>query len=458
MNCEEAESLIAESLAGELGEADRAALAAHLAGCATCRHTEAQWREDDLQLRDGFTPWRGAEATVVARTIRQLHREQRVAPAETKSSARAWLPFLVGLAAGFMLALALWRPWSEPTVARQPLPVTPPSTSDPTLDASVPQMTLASVIGEVEILPHESGEWTAAQAGAEISLGCEIRTQSDGLVEFTCPTGEKARLNTDSQMKVRRADEFQLVRGQIWAVGCADKELCVRTDAGAVLTKGGTVNVNQKAEETTVTATAGNASVRLVNREESLAPGEELTFSQDRVVHRDRAYSLALITAWMNPLMALKSPDDPELNAHVDALLSQLGASKMSLLSDAELRALGPSCTTPLARYIRSEDGEHDSERRRHAAKLLADLAPISLAGELIELLADQDGEVRAQAAAALKRITGLDMDCPPDVWRSDNNAAHPDALKRWRTWWQANSYRCQPPPPIQPPLNKTTA
>jgi len=316
---------------------------------------------------------------------------------------------------------------------------------------------LASVIGDVQVLPQESGQWIAARPGEEVPLGCAIRTQSDGLVELTCPTGEKARLGTDSQVHLNDADEFELVRGQMWAVGCADKELCVVTNSGSVKTTGGTVNVHQKETETTVTAAVGNARVRLVSGEELLAQGEELTFSRDKVVHRDRAYSLALITAWMNPLMALKSPDDPELSAHVDALLSHLGASKMSLLSDNELRALGPSCTVPLSRYVRSEEALHDTERRRHAAKLLADLAPISLAGDMVALLSDDDCEVRAQAATCLKRLTGQDMDCTADQWRTAPADIRQQAVDQWRTWWQANSFRCQPMPKASAAAEKST-
>lgn len=453
MNCAEAESLIAEALAGELGEADRAALEEHLAECQSCRQTQVEWQEDDRQLREGFAPWRGASATVAARTIRQLHREQVNSRPATKRKPFAWLPFIVGLSAGFLIALALWRPWAELPMANLP-PQAPPNRAP---DAPTPQTVLASVIGDVQILPKDTAQWTSVQSGEEVPLGCAIRTQSDGLVEFTCPTGEKARVGTDSQVRINDADEFELVRGQVWAVGCPDRELCVVTDSGTVSTNGGTVNVKQQETGTTVTAATGNAMVRLVSGDESLAQGEELTFSRDKVIHRDRAYSLALITAWMNPLMALKSPDDPELNAHVDALLSHLGASKMSLLSDNELRALGPSCTVPLSRYIRSDEALHDTERRRHAAKLLADLAPISLAGDMVDLLSDDDGEVRAQAAACLKRLTGQDMDCTIDEWRTAPADIRQQAVDQWRTWWQANSFRCQPVPKATAAAEKST-
>jgi ferric-dicitrate binding protein FerR (iron transport regulator) len=449
MNCEHAENLMAEEIAGELSDTDRAALEGHLAQCERCRQVQAEWREDDQQLRAGFASWRGAGENVAARTIRQLHREQS-APAMA-GAPRRWPMFLVGLAAGFLLALVLWRPWGEAPVAIAP-PEShdpPPTEVAPPIPASRP--VLASVVGNVEVRHDDKGDWVAAQVGNEISKGCEIRTQADGLCEFVCPTGETARLNTDSQMQVHEQHDLELVRGQVWAAGQPERELRLRTPSGTVLTRGGTVNVNQQPEQTIFTVAAGNATVRMVNQEEPLSAGEELTIAGAEVTHRDRAYSLALITAWMNPLLALKSPNDPELNAHVDALLAHLGESKMNLLSETELRTMGESCTTPLVRYLQSDRSEGFGDRRRRAAHLLADLAPVWLAGDIIGLLSDTDGEVRAQAAVCLKRLTGQTMDCPLEHWRAPPDELQQQAIEQWKTWWLGNSFRCAPPPEAKP-------
>lgn len=449
MNCEHAENLLAEEIAGELSEQDRAALGEHLEQCERCRQVQAEWQADDQQLRAGFAAWRGASENVAARTIRQLHREQPIA---TKAdAARRWPMFLVGLAAGFLLALVLWRPRTETPVAVAPpeSPVAPPAETAPPSQASRP--VLASVVGNVEVRHDDQADWVAAQAGSEISVGCAIRTQADGLCEFVCPTGETARMNTDSQMQVHEQHDLELVRGQVWAAGQPERELRLRTPSGTVLTRGGTVNVNQQPEQTVFTVAAGNATVRLVNQDEPLSAGEELTIANEQVKRRDRAYSLALITAWMNPLLALKSPNDPELNAHVDALLAHLGESKMNLLSETELRTMGESCTTPLVRYLQSDRSEGFGDRRRRAAHLLADLAPVWLAGDIIGLLSDADGEVRAQAAACLKRLTGQTMECPLEHWRESPDALQQQAIDQWKVWWLGNSFRCAPPPEAKP-------
>ncbi len=450
MNCEAAENLIAAMLAGELPDADRAALDAHLAECAACRELQAEWSRDDEQLRAGFTAWRAASETVAARTIRQLHREQlRTLPAPTNW--RAWPAFLGGLAAGFLLALLVWRPWAaapdaQRTVNLGPMPASeaPSNLAPPTVGT---KSMLASVVGNVEVLADQQGAWKAAVAGEEVPLGASIRTASDGLCEFTCPDGNTARMNVDTQVNVRQGSELELVRGQVWAGSQPGDEVCVKTPDGAVLAQGGAVDVRRADQEMFVTAASGEAVVQLVNRNEPLRAGEELVIANSQVSRRDRAYSLALITAWMNPLLALKSPDDPELSAQVDALLSHLGETKMNLLSDAELRSLAPSCTVPLSRYVRSEDSQQQQERRRHAARLLADLAPVSLVGDMIELLADDDPEIRVQAATALRRLTGLEMDCPIEHWREAPDDQHRQALAAWQAWWLQNSFRCQPTP-----------
>ena len=458
MTCEEAENRLAALLAGELPDEDRAALDAHLAVCAACRELQADWARDDAQLREGFAPWRAASETVAARTIRQLHREQLRPAAAPPTAVRAWPAFVGGLAAGFLLALLLWRPWTAAPEPRQQVVERAPATQSP-MDVTPPTVVdkavLASVVGNVEVLPTDGGEWTAAATGDELSLGCAIRTASDGLCEFHCPDGQTARLNVESEVKVGGANELELVRGQLWAGTPAGKEVRVRTPLAAVQADSGSVDIRQAEQETVVTAAAGNALVRFANQSQSLAAGEELVIADQRIARHDRAYSLALITAWMNPLLALKSPDDPELNAQVDALLAHLGETKMTLLSDAELRSLGPSCATPLARYVRSEDSLREAERRRHAARLLADLAPLSLAGELIELLADNDPMVRTSAATALRRITGLDMDYPIEHWRQAPDESQRAALEAWRAWWSANSFRCPPAPRATPAIDK---
>ncbi len=455
MNCEQAENLIAEALAGELSVADRAALDEHLQTCARCRQLQSEWLEDDRQLRAGFAAWRGASDSVAARTIRQLHREQVVSA--PRPTSRTGLTFSAGLAAGFLLALGLWRPWiAEPVANNSTMnPTLAPATTvaPPTADTS--KSMLVSVVGNVEMLADEQSDWATAQAGSEVSLGCSIRTQSDGLCEFTCPDGQRARLNVDTEVRVHGDDELELVRGQVWAGAQPERELRVRTSAGAVRTKGGSINVRQGAEETVVTAASGDAVMRLVSHEESLGTGDELTITGQQVARRDRAYSLALITAWMNPLLALKSPDDPELSAHVDALLSHLGETKMSLLSDTELRTLGASCTVPLSRYIRSERSQGQTERRRHAARLLADLAPLALTGDMIGLLSDEDSEVRSQAAACLRRLTGQEMGCSVEQWRNPPDDIQRRALEAWTEWWGQNSFRCQPAPRAEPTVDK---
>lgn len=451
MNCEQAENGIAEAIAGELRDADRLALEEHLQSCLRCRQLQTEWREDDRQLRGGFAAWRGASESVAARTIRQLHREQLAA--SPRSAKRAGLVFLSGLAAGFLLALAFWRPWLTTPVAenRRANPSPAPSRDAVAPAAASSRPTLASVVGNVEVLASDQDTWTAATAGSEIPLGCSIRTQSDGLCEFACPDGQRARLNVDTQVRVHDHDKLELLHGEIWAGAQPERELSVGAAVGAVLTKGGAVNVRQGAEETVVTAATGDAVVRLISHEEALGAGDELTISGQQVSRRERAYSLALISAWMNPLLALKSPDDPELSAHVDALLSHLGETKMSLLSDTELRSLGPSCTVPLSRFVRSERSQSQTERRRHAARLLADLAPQSLAGDMIELLADDDAEVRGQAAACLRRVTGQTMECSPEQWRGPPDDVQRRAREAWHQWWQQNRYRCQPAPSAEP-------
>jgi HEAT repeat protein len=108
-----------------------------------------------------------------------------------------------------------------------------------------------------------------------------------------------------------------------------------------------------------------------------------------------------------------------------------------------DVRARGHAWAAAIARYAvdhRSAPAEVDRDKRRAAARLLADLAPPSTVGELIALLADDDGDVRYHAAAALNRLTGQTLGFPPDVCAATPRDAAPAVA--WQEWWARNRSR----------------
>src|SRR5262249_558052 len=107
-----------------------------------------------------------------------------------------------------------------------------------------------------------------------------------------------------------------------------------------------------------------------------------------------------------------------------------------------EIRRLGESAVPPLVRFLQARDKADDEGRRAVAATIVADLAPPQLIPDLIDLLGDANGRVRAAAARALQRLTARDQNFSPDEWLSQPPDVCEPALLRWRTWWEENKHR----------------
>jgi HEAT repeat protein len=128
----------------------------------------------------------------------------------------------------------------------------------------------------------------------------------------------------------------------------------------------------------------------------------------------------------------------------------------MWYLAAEEVRHLGDHCVIPLTRYIQSDRSKtNDSERmkRREAARIVGDVATTWAIPELINLLADEDGDVRYPAARALQRLTGQNLGRPPEQWRDQPLMTCAPTLTQWHAWWQKNqsNYPGVNPQALQP-------
>jgi hypothetical protein len=150
----------------------------------------------------------------------------------------------------------------------------------------------------------------------------------------------------------------------------------------------------------------------------------------------------------MQPLLTRKGHADPELEQRVDKLLAQIGRSKAAWLYESEIRRLGEYGVLPLLRYVESPDSALEPSRRLTAMQIASDLSPAWAIGDMVQLLADDDPEVRVLAAKALQRLTGLTQGFPPEKWR-ERSAEIDQAQAEWRGWWEAN--RVSPPTSAPP-------
>ena len=121
-----------------------------------------------------------------------------------------------------------------------------------------------------------------------------------------------------------------------------------------------------------------------------------------------------LETAWVNSVLALGSSEHPELVERVNRLLANVGAAKLSLMYEDELRRLGDDGVPPLLAYLASTRETPNVAQRATAAPIVADVAQARWIPDLIALLTDANADVRFHAARGLERLTGRDQGCKP--------------------------------------------
>src|SRR5262249_40531224 len=143
-------------------------------------------------------------------------------------------------------------------------------------------------------------------------------------------------------------------------------------------------------------------------------------------------------TEWTQELLMLKGRDNPELARRVSDILACIGETKIMEISELDIRSLGDHCVLPLTRYIQSQRSQtpKNKDRRILAAQIVADLAQPWSIPYLIELLEDQDGQVRFYASQALQRLTQRTFECQPETWRQRSSAA---TYQKWQNWWKEN-------------------
>src|SRR5579872_1739774 len=202
MDCEQAQTQISARLDREIGPDEQTALEAHLAQCAECRELAADLALQDADLRRAFATRRRAADAVAERVIGQLR------PASRPSVFRgSWLAMLLSAAAGFLLAVVIFRPWHGVR----------PSTDDKSSgqdsvarasQKSVAQLAYAS--GPIEMLRASEHEWTRMQTGEAVAAGTRVRTGPAGRCEFRTLDGSLVRCNDGTELVFQTNRNFEL--------------------------------------------------------------------------------------------------------------------------------------------------------------------------------------------------------------------------------------------------------
>ncbi|MEW4490275.1 FecR domain-containing protein [Thalassoglobus sp. JC818] len=496
MRCESIQQRICESPDHFSADPDGDIVLQHLAECQTCRAFAQQVRSVHLDLLKLGSENLDRSLSIADRVLFEISQRDVTKSAssfprsnQSLDSARFKWNTVLSCAAsaliGFVLAVLWLRPLNdpEPIVAEQQ--VESPAEEPPSdvglefanewpITESDTAAHLIHATGKVSIRAKENEPWSEIEMVSLPTFGCptsgSVRTEEGVLCELETTTGSRVRLNESSEIKVHSGDEVELVRGQVWFRASTDTPLKVKTAGGETTPEKDDLNwrlmCHSNAESLAscapdqslqVAAALGSVDVCLNGVDRTLLPGTFFTLADGEVNVRESSQDILSEERWMQPLLTLAGHGNPELTKRVDALLAQIGRTKLSSMFERDLRNLGEFAALPLMRFVSSDESVNESAQRQLAIRIIADTAPIWMVPDLIQTLDDDDGIVRMESARGLLRLTEETMGIPIEDWNRERDVWEP-AFIRWKEWWRENrSTFPVAPTVVVPQQNPTT-
>ena len=373
MRCEDALNRLNARADGELPVADTADLDAHLAECAQCRVAAEALQAIDSELQRAFAPRREAAARLVERAVAAIRASAGApmpavpvpaAPLVGRSPAFAWMHALAGLAAGFLLAVAVFRPWQ-----RLALPATMPPLE--------PVARLAIASGPVEVrAPSQLNFFTCPQ-DAPIAQDSTVRTGPAAQCEIALGDGNALRLDCNTEVTLRKPEVVEVNHGRLWS-SCQSgpKPFEIQSGGGTIVSKSAAqFAVDCQPHATRLTVVDGAASVQTGQESVDVGAGKQAQIVDGRLAADVAQCDALLETSWVNSVLALRNFDKPELTERVDGLLASAGAAKLRLPYEDELRRLGDNGVPALLAYLASTRGTPSAAERAIAARIVGDVA-----------------------------------------------------------------------------------
>jgi hypothetical protein len=437
MQCEDAQNQLNARADGELASEDGAALDAHVRECADCQLADESLRAMGADLRRAFGSRRETAARLVDRVVDAVRATERdatsMAAPVAAAPAWAWRQLLVGLAAGFLLAVGLFRPWQSRS--DRPDVVTAPS---------APVARLALATGPVEMKEASQIVFFTCPKDAPISKDSVVRTGHSTRCEIALDDGNAVRLDCDTEVTLRKSKVVEVSRGRLASTSPpGNAGLEIQSGGGKIVAKpAAQLAVTCEPQGARVIVVDGTANVQTGDKSLEVGPGKQVRIAQGKVIDGPDWCDTSLETAWVNSVLAIRNSEHPELVERVNRLLANVGAAKLSLMYEDELRRLGDDGVPPLLAYLASTRDKPNTQERSMAATIVADVAQPRWIPDLIGLLVDPNPNVRFDAARGLERLTGRDQGRKPETWRSESWNSCEATYDKWLDWWKKNHDR----------------
>ncbi|MBI4583168.1 MAG: FecR domain-containing protein [Planctomycetes bacterium] len=444
MNCDQAMNLINARIDRQIEPVEGAALDRHLEACPVCREAFCGLEAQDRELRRAFAAPRENARKLAAKVLASLPETSR--GRTPKRRPFRWLPIALAAAAGFQAAVLLFQPWRQrlpeapaPVAVAPPQPALPSRPPDAAPAAPAARLDLAA--GPVELLPPGEAAWRPIVVTGAIPAGSRLRTEAKARGEIALADGSQVRLDHDTEIRLSEERRLELLRGRIWSAAKGKAPFAVEVPAAAMSLEApeAQIDVLAEADRATVRVLEGAAVVKGQEREQAVPRGSTATVAAGRIREVKKEYDLVRQINWIHEILILKGGQNEELARRIDDLFAQIGQTKMELLYEQDIRALGDHCVIPLIRYVQSERSKGDEEKRVKAAGIVSDLAQPEHLADLLRLLADASAEVRYYAARALRRLTGHSLGRAQEDWRRLQGRNLDEALREWQRWWEKN-------------------
>lgn len=343
---------------------------------------------------------------------------------------------LLGLAAGFLLALAIFQPWNrndEDTSVAGNRPDVTPTRSLPT-DFGVLRVAVKPL--QVQLMGQD--EWTSVLPNSPVPMKCRLQTDGTLCCEIEQPNGRLVRIDRDSELTIGDREQFKLESGQVWVE--AQQSNPVEIEA-ADLKITATGPCNAEAIDGTVELVSFDEPILVCGKtwEHLLAANSTATFDDQGVLSNSvpdiaqrNELDLILASAWIHEFL-MQSDSKTQFDSRLRSLCNGLNGESSSRCA-SELRKLGPAAAEAIAAWLASDANQEAARKsRRLASELLADTASYVQAGQLIALLDDEDPIVSQNLERGLERITGHRI-------QPLHLKARAPTQRRWLEWWQEES------------------
>ncbi len=465
MNCDEVQNLLSAWIDGGVSDETDAAVSSHLRGCTPCAQEASVLKEMHARMVR-LAPSEASVDRLTNHVLRAWKPSgetiQLAGPASQPENQRTHWQALAAAAMVLVIGIGIWRQVqdNEPGV-RHDVPLADSSDdvrvdvvdTTPAVAAGVANVVHTS--GTVEVQYLDRGEWLPVSfTPFACPSDAAVRTGDDSLCQVETASGGIVRLDEHATVRVCNSDEIELETGRVWCRAAND----------------GTLQLTPTLAETNPPETVDSLtclSVPVFCCPSNCSMQAQLTDSNDLQVHSvdgcidvfsnpfgrqlnsgeavqivggrvDREYEEDALLAmrWMLPLMAANAD---EVETFTERVLATIGGAKASFVFEADLVQLGEPGAVPLLAFLQSTAADDRVEARQTAARVLSQTAGEAMTNDLINLLSDQDPEVRVSIASALLRLTGEDQGRPPEAW-CDNVIELQPTLSAWQQWRESRN------------------